>query len=189
MPQGRDFALVERADARLHVGAERGGGGFVEREGRGDPVAEVGETLPGRGDCLGRCPVALQRGLFAVARLRLAAERRNARYIAAGVASFQAVSLHEADFGAARFDKIFAIHVGVFSRGQPDREVAIVRKHLAPGGTFSLPYQPLDPDAVGATAATLSAALTERGFTVVDTIVGELASGPVGCVVAEASAG
>jgi ubiquinone/menaquinone biosynthesis C-methylase UbiE len=54
------------------------------------------------------------------------AMKRNADYVASGKASFQTASLHEADFGGARFDKIFAIPAGVFLRGQPARELAIV---------------------------------------------------------------
>ena len=34
----------------------------------------------------------------------------------AGRASFRTESLHEADFGDERFDRVFAIHVGVFER-------------------------------------------------------------------------
>jgi SAM-dependent methyltransferase len=39
------------------------------------------------------------------------ATRRNAEYVATGLASFQAASLHEADPGRRRFDKVSAIHV------------------------------------------------------------------------------
>ena len=63
-----------------------------------------------------------------------AALRRNADYVDAGVASFENVPLDRADLGDARFDRIFAIHVGVFLRERPGRDLEIVRDHLAPGG-------------------------------------------------------
>jgi hypothetical protein len=113
------------------------------------------------------------------------AERRNAACIAAGTASFRAAPLHEADFGDARFDKVFAIHVGVFSRGRPTRELANIKEYLAPGGRFYLPYQPLDPGAVRETASPLSAVLADHGFAIVDTLAETISSGPVGCVIAE----
>lgn len=112
------------------------------------------------------------------------AARRNAPCVAAGVASFQAAPLHAADLGGARFDTIFAIHVGVFSRGQPTRELAIIKDHLAPGGRFYLPYQPLDPGTVEETAAALSAVLANHGFTIVDVLARDLSTGRAGCVIA-----
>ena len=63
-----------------------------------------------------------------------AALRRNADYVDAGVASFENVALDRADLGDARFERIFAIHVGVFLRERPSRDLEIVRDHLAPGG-------------------------------------------------------
>ena len=113
------------------------------------------------------------------------AERRNAQYVRAGVASFQTAPLHEADLGDTRFDKIFAIHVGVFLRGQPTRELAVIRDHLAPGGRFYLAYQPLDPGKVEETATALSAVLETHGFTVVDVLAQDLSSGRAGCVIAQ----
>ena len=74
--------------------------------------------------------------------------RLNAGHVAAGRASFAAAALHEADFGDARFDKVLAVHVGVFSRGRPARELAVVAAHLADGGTLHLIDQPLDPRAL-----------------------------------------
>ncbi|MGH3949329.1 MAG: class I SAM-dependent methyltransferase [Pseudonocardiaceae bacterium] len=112
------------------------------------------------------------------------AAKRNADHVAAGVASFQTASLHDADFGDARFDKIFAIHVPVFLRGQPDRELEIVRKFLAPDGRFFLPYQPLIAEQAKPTARTLSATLDRQGFTVIDVVIENLPSGRVGCVIA-----
>lgn len=113
------------------------------------------------------------------------AKKRNAEYVAAGVASFQAASLHEADFGDACFDKIFAIHVGAFVRGQPARELEIIKERLAPGGRLHLVYQPLDPVKAREAVEALSAVLEAHGFTIRDILVHDLASTRVGCVIAE----
>jgi cyclopropane fatty-acyl-phospholipid synthase-like methyltransferase len=113
------------------------------------------------------------------------AMKRNAEYVAAGVASFQTAALHEVELGDGRFDKFFAIHVGVFSRGEPARELEIVKEHLTPEGSFYLPYQPLDADEVEAAAANLSAVLVKHGFNVSDILIDEIETGKVGCVIAK----
>lgn len=112
------------------------------------------------------------------------ARRRNAGHVASGVASFRTVALHTADFGAARFDKIYAIHVPVFLRGDPGKELAKVRQHLAPDGRFYLPYQPLRPEQAEQTAGALTSVLTRHGFTVARTVIEDLSTARVGCVIA-----
>jgi len=71
-----------------------------------------------------------------------AATRRNAAYIEAGKAEFLVANLEDLDLGERRFDKIFAVRVGLFHR-DPDRARNIVERWLAPGGTilafFDLP--------------------------------------------------
>jgi ubiquinone/menaquinone biosynthesis C-methylase UbiE len=62
-----------------------------------------------------------------------AARRRNAAYVEAGRAEFIVASLEELDPGSRRFDKIFAVRVGLFHR-EPDRARGIVERWLAPGG-------------------------------------------------------
>jgi ubiquinone/menaquinone biosynthesis C-methylase UbiE len=62
-----------------------------------------------------------------------AARRRNAAYVEAGRAEFIVASLEELDLGSRRFDKIFAVRVGLFHR-EPDRARGIVERWLAPGG-------------------------------------------------------
>jgi ubiquinone/menaquinone biosynthesis C-methylase UbiE len=112
------------------------------------------------------------------------AARRNAAHVAAGRAAFQVAALHEADLGDARFDLVFAIHVPVLLRGDPRRELAVVRSRLAPGGRFALPFQPLDPATTEPTARRLAGMLEAGGFTVEEQRVAELASGRAGCVLA-----
>lgn len=112
------------------------------------------------------------------------ARTRNADHVASGKASFQAVSLHQADFGKARFDKIFAIHVGVFLRGDPARELEIVKGCLAPDGSFHLVDQPLVSNQATGIARTLSEVLESHGFVVRKTLIEDLATGTTVCVIA-----
>lgn len=113
------------------------------------------------------------------------ARGRNAACVAAGLASFHTVSLAQADFGDARFDKIFAIHVGVFLRGRPVREFGVIRRHFAPGGRLYLVYQPLLADHASATVLALTRVLGDNGFAVSDALVQDLsATERVTCVIA-----
>ena len=112
------------------------------------------------------------------------AARRNAAHVAAGRASFQVAALHEADLGDARFDIVYAIHVPVLLRGDPRCELEIVRSHLAPGGRFALPFQPLDPATTEPTVDRLAGMLEASGFTLLERHVADLAGGRAGCVVA-----
>jgi ubiquinone/menaquinone biosynthesis C-methylase UbiE len=63
-----------------------------------------------------------------------AAARRNASYVDAGVAEFLVATLEELDLGERRFDKVFAVRVGLFHR-EPERAQALAERWLAPGGT------------------------------------------------------
>ncbi|WP_053249855.1 methyltransferase [Ensifer adhaerens] len=76
--------------------------------------------------------VAIDRSATMIA----AAGRRNASHVAAGTAVFETVELAEADFGDMRFDAAFAIRVGVFARGDPSRELAVLARFLKPNGRF-----------------------------------------------------
>jgi SAM-dependent methyltransferase len=110
------------------------------------------------------------------------ARRRNAEHVASGRARFETVSLHEADFGDARFDRVLAVHVPVLARGEPTRELEVVRAHLAEEGRLHLVDQPLRPAAARPTAERLRALLERHGFDVADVLVE-----PAGvCVIATA---
>jgi ubiquinone/menaquinone biosynthesis C-methylase UbiE len=63
-----------------------------------------------------------------------AAARRNAAWVEAGVAEFLVMELETLDLGERRFDKAFAVRVGLFHR-DPARAQALVEPWLAPGGT------------------------------------------------------
>ena len=162
-----DMLAVEPDDRLLEIGC-----------GHGVAVSLVCEKLDGG------TITAIDRSPTMIAMAR----KRNAEYVAAGVASFQTASLHEADFGDARFDKIFAIHIGVFLRGQPTRELQVIKERLAPGGKLYLMYQPLDTTKAGELAEALSAVLGSHGFTVRDAPIHDLATGRTVFVIAETGA-
>ena len=67
------------------------------------------------------------------AKMIQAAARRNAAHVEAGRAEFLVADLENLDLGDRRFDKIFAVRVGLFHR-EPERARGIVEKWLAPGG-------------------------------------------------------
>jgi protein-L-isoaspartate O-methyltransferase len=118
-----------------------------------------------------------------------AASRRNADHVRAGRATFLTASLHDSDLGDARFDKVLAVHVPVFLRGDPGPELEVVSQHLAPGGRLFLPFQPLQATEVQPTIERLTAVLTGHGYRVTGTPTADLASGPAGCVIGTVAAG
>ena len=67
------------------------------------------------------------------AKMIQAATRRNEAYVEAGRAEFLLADLEDLDLGERRFDKIFAVRVGLFHR-EPERARGIVERWLAPGG-------------------------------------------------------
>lgn len=71
------------------------------------------------------------------AKMIRAAARRNAAFVEAGRAEFLVASLERLDLGDRRFDKVFAVRVGLFQR-QPDRARELAEAWLAPGGTVSI---------------------------------------------------
>ena len=70
-----------------------------------------------------------------------AAERRNAAYVKAARAEFLVAALEDLDLGDRRFDKIFAVRVGLFHR-EPERARALAEPWLAPGGSISAFFDP-----------------------------------------------
>jgi ubiquinone/menaquinone biosynthesis C-methylase UbiE len=63
-----------------------------------------------------------------------AARRRNAAHLEAGKVEFLLGSLEELDLGDRRFDKVFAVRVGLFHR-EPARARRLAERWLAPGGS------------------------------------------------------
>jgi ubiquinone/menaquinone biosynthesis C-methylase UbiE len=70
-----------------------------------------------------------------------AAMSRNAAYVAAGRAEFLVASLEDLDLGDRRFDKVFAVRVGLFHR-DPERAHSLARRWLAPGGEIRAFFDP-----------------------------------------------
>lgn len=70
-----------------------------------------------------------------------AARRRNAFHIASGRADFLSVSLEDADLGSWRFDKIFAVRVGLFYK-EPERARILAERWLAAGGKLFTCFDP-----------------------------------------------
>ncbi|HEX5909223.1 MAG TPA: class I SAM-dependent methyltransferase [Thermoleophilaceae bacterium] len=70
-----------------------------------------------------------------------AAERRNRAHVRAGTAEFLTGALEEVDLGSRRFDRVFAVRVGLFGR-EPDRARALASRWLAPGGTLQVVLDP-----------------------------------------------
>jgi ubiquinone/menaquinone biosynthesis C-methylase UbiE len=70
-----------------------------------------------------------------------AASRRNAAYVEAGIAEFLVAELEDLDLGDRRFEKIFAVRVGLFYRDS-DRARALVEPWLAPGGAVFAFFDP-----------------------------------------------
>lgn len=76
-----------------------------------------------------------------------AATRRNAAHIEAGKAEFIVANLEDLELEERRFDKIFAIRVGLFYR-EPEHARNIVERWLAPGGALAVFFdQPAAPRA------------------------------------------
>jgi ubiquinone/menaquinone biosynthesis C-methylase UbiE len=112
------------------------------------------------------------------------ASRHNQEHVAAGRATFIQAALEDAGLGDRRSDKVLAVHVNLF-RQKPRRQLQVICDVLKPGGVLYLIDQPLDPGAIRDIAAHTAAGLLSHGFTIRDTIVGGLPSGPILCVVSE----
>ncbi len=96
------------------------------------------------------CERLQERHLTAIdrsAKMIQAATHRNAAYVEAGRAEFLVSILENLDLGDRRFDKIFAVRVGLFHR-DPERARDIVERWLTPGGAlFAFFDQPPAPGA------------------------------------------
>jgi cyclopropane fatty-acyl-phospholipid synthase-like methyltransferase len=112
------------------------------------------------------------------------AQKRNAEYVKAGKADFQTVALDKADFGGAKFDKIFAIRIGVFVHGQPARELEVIKNCLASGGSFYLIYDPAVAEQTKSLSEKMQNVLERHGFEVKEVRTKNFDQATVVCVVA-----
>jgi ubiquinone/menaquinone biosynthesis C-methylase UbiE len=69
------------------------------------------------------------------------ATARNAAHVERGTAEFLVAALEDADLGDRRYDRIFAVRVGLFHR-EPTRARALAERWLAPGGRLVTEYDP-----------------------------------------------
>lgn len=157
-----DVLAVEPGDRILEVGC-----------GRGVAVEMICGRL-GEGRIIG-----IDRSAVAVA----AAESRNRDFLGSGKARLLTAALADAALDES-FDKVFAVNVNVFWL-RPARELAAVRRVLAPGGRLFLFYEPPSAAQLGHIEESCGAFLREEGFTVVRTITADLSPNRGLCVVAE----
>ena len=112
------------------------------------------------------------------------AARRNREHVTDGRAVLNVAALEEADLGDERFDKIFAFNVAPFWL-RPKEALGIVRRHLAPVGSFSLFWDArhTQPGRARDLADELSEKIRLAGFSVVHVLVKDLRPVPAVCVI------
>ena len=114
------------------------------------------------------------------------AARRNREHVAHGRAVLRTTALENADLGTERFDKVFAFNVAPFWL-KPKEALAVVRRHLAPGGTVYVFWDArhTHPGGPRELAERLSERLRSGGFAVSDLLVQDLRPVPAVCVVGQ----
>lgn len=105
-----------------------------------DVVLEIG---CGHGIAAGLVCDRLREGHFVAidrsAKMIAAAVRRNEKHIGSGKAEFHVADLLAFDPGLRKFDKIFAVRVGLFHR-EPALARGVVERWLAPRGIMRFVY-------------------------------------------------
>ena len=118
------------------------------------------------------------------AKMIAAARQRNAAEVEAGTVTLLEASLDTADFGDARFDKVFGVHFPPLLRGEGTRELGVIRSCLAPGGTVYVIFQPFTADQADATVERVTSAFDANGFRVRHVDRRAASPAPVLCVAA-----
>ena len=124
-------------------------------------------------------------GIDRSAKAVAAAEQRNRRHVESGKARFVNAALAGAELDE-RFDKVFAVNVNLFWLG-PEKELAVIRRLLAPGGRLYLCYEPPSATQLERALEGCRAFLQEGGFTVVDVLYADLPPNRGLCIAAEVS--
>jgi SAM-dependent methyltransferase len=108
---------------------------------------------------------AVDRSATAVAR----AAARNADHVARGRLTLVESTVDGLALPAASVTKVFAVNVNVFWTRVPDRELAVLREVLAPGGSLYVLYGrgPTGEDRV---TPVIAAALRDGGFTEIENL-------------------
>ncbi len=112
-----------------------------------------------------------------------AARKRNREHIASGKAVLRTGALEELDFGGERFDKIFAINVGLF-RGEAARDSGIIKRLLSPEGALYLFHQPPIERKTREFADATNNMLRENGLSIREILFKKLESASAACVIA-----
>jgi hypothetical protein len=115
------------------------------------------------------------------------ARRRNRKCVEQGRAAFDVLALHEAGTLSRRFDKAFAINVGLF-RERAKEDAAVLRALLRSDGRFYSFQQHPTPERTRAATAELLVALEQQRFAVVAVERSGTGGSLLTCVVAETGA-
>jgi ubiquinone/menaquinone biosynthesis C-methylase UbiE len=110
-----------------------------------------------------------------------AAEKHNELYVTEGKVRFIQASLLEADFGASRFNKIFAINVNLFWL-KANQELEMIKRLLEPDGNLYLFYQPPAAGKVKVIVDSTSQNLQKADFEIQSIVMGEQQPVPVVCM-------
>ena len=147
--------------------------------GRGVAIELLCERLDGgRVTGIDRSPVAIA-----------AAEARNQAHVRSGRVRLLNAALADASFDEhERFDRVFAVNVNAFWLS-PAKELAVVRRVLAPGARLHLFYEPPSPAQLERAAEACAAFLREHGFTVEQVLRAELPPNLGLCIVAAPGGG
>jgi ubiquinone/menaquinone biosynthesis C-methylase UbiE len=113
-----------------------------------------------------------------------ACARRNRAHVEAGRLQLVQATLVDADLDGDGFDTVFAFNVRALGR---PAELAVVARHLAPGGRLAVFSQHPSPERTAAAIDEAGANLAEHGFRVVRVAHADLVPYPATAVVAEAA--
>jgi trans-aconitate methyltransferase len=116
------------------------------------------------------------------------AAKRNRHCVDSGKVTFHCVTLEAADeatvLGGAVFDKIFAIRVNFFTQ-QPERQLPILKKLLAPQGTLYLFYDSPNAAQTATFVSSASQNLQTHGFSVRQVLEQPHSNAQAICIVAQ----
>ena len=133
------------------------------------PEERLLEIGPGTGVAAALVCARLTTGhLLGVDRSTVAVDRtvkRNAGHVAAGRLTVRQASLAALEVPSSSIDKVFSINVNVFWTRRPDRELAVVRRVLRPGGLLFVLYGAGGPTADERITPVIAAALEDNEFT------------------------
>jgi SAM-dependent methyltransferase len=111
------------------------------------------------------------------------ASSRNKQAVESGRAVFVSAPVDEVDFTGVRFDKVFLVNVNLHLH-HPDRDLALIRSWLAPGGVFvGVSHPPVERKAVEY-ASLMPEILKAAGFEEVEVVTKNLTGGLATAVIA-----